>query len=87
MDAGHDAICVCSGSGFLWDQTYGEADIPEGWTPVQRCDLCEKYPDDEAAARAAAELDTEAEWCEPPTIVIADEFHDAGHGDWAVRNP
>jgi hypothetical protein len=48
--------CVeCGGGGYLVGQGYGYADIPDGWTPVQRCDACsEQVGDDEAADRAAA---------------------------------
>lgn len=44
----------CSGAGFLLNQTYGYADIPDGWTPVQRCDECAVFDGDRSASAAAA---------------------------------
>lgn len=45
----------CDGSGWLEDQSYGYADVPAGWTPIQRCDACERFDGDEAAAVAFAQ--------------------------------
>lgn len=46
----------CLGLGILWDQTYGHAVLLPGEVCVQRCDACGTLDDDEAAARAAAEI-------------------------------
>lgn len=68
---------ACGGAGYLLGQTYGEADIPAGWTPVQACDLCIQCDDEHAAAVAAGARDTVACYYEPADI--------AGLGDWAIR--
>jgi hypothetical protein len=41
-------------TGYLLHQEYGFADIPAGWTPVQRHDICGRYEGDGDAAEAAA---------------------------------
>jgi hypothetical protein len=41
-------------TGYLLNQEYGFAEIPAGWTPVQRDDLNDRYDSDEKAAKAAA---------------------------------
>jgi hypothetical protein len=48
--------CDCSdgGAGYLLDWSYGAADIPDDWTPVQRCDQCQRFEGDDDAAMAAA---------------------------------
>lgn len=45
---------ACEDTGFLLNQEYGTADIPEGWTPVQACDACNRFETDEDAAIQAA---------------------------------
>lgn len=40
--------------GYLLHQEYGFADIPAGWTPVQRHDNCNQFEGDDDAAAAAA---------------------------------
>lgn len=45
--------CECA-SGYLLNQEYGFADIPVGWTPVQRHDICDRFEGDGDAAEAAA---------------------------------
>lgn len=46
----------CGGNGYLLHQEYGFAAIPDGWTPVQRCDACNTFEGDgDAAERAAAD--------------------------------
>lgn len=48
-----DEVCgQCSGTGWLFDQGYSDA--PAGWVPVQRCDTCQRWADDEDAAIGAA---------------------------------
>lgn len=54
--------CECK-TGYVLDQTYGFADIPEGWTPVQAHDVCERFEGDaEAAAHAAHDKGTVAQY-------------------------
>jgi len=51
------SICtICKDAGYLWDQSYGYAEMPDGWVPVQSCDGPAHRPmmSDEDAARAAA---------------------------------
>lgn len=76
----------CGHTGYLIDQTYGAADIPDGWTPVQRCDTCQTFLDDEDAARAAgAARGAAVEWFEPEREPLGDDYDDAGPGDWAIE--
>lgn len=50
-----EPTCIeCGGTGYLLDQEYGTADIPKGWTPVQRCDACDQHANDWVAAERAA---------------------------------
>lgn len=51
-----DETCMCGGLGYLLEQSYGYTDMqmPEGWIPVQACDECRMFADDEQAAEAAA---------------------------------
>lgn len=77
--------CSDNGSGYLLDQTYGEADVPEGWTPVQACDVCQRFTTDEAAARyAARRLGGPIDWYPPAE---PDDGDEPGHGDWAILIP
>jgi hypothetical protein len=46
--------CSECATGYLLHQEYGFADIPAGWTPVQRHDICGRYEGDGDAAEAAA---------------------------------
>jgi hypothetical protein len=48
-----DDTCECQ-TGYLLYQEYGFADIPDGWTPVQRHDICDRFEGDGDAAEAAA---------------------------------
>lgn len=48
------ACPTCAGRGYLLDQTYGYADLPDGWTPVQACGECQQIRDDQDAAVNAA---------------------------------
>lgn len=69
---------TCDGQGFLGDQTYGDADIPEGWISVQACDTCKVFDDDEDAAAALDKLNgTDSRRWFPPV-------EPDGCGDWAV---
>lgn len=76
--------CECADTGYLLNQTYGCAEIPMGWTPVQACDVCRRFTEDEDAARAAAET-------AGPTIIAAyfrgvptlEDFPPPG--DWAIN--
>lgn len=78
---------VCAKTGYLLDQTYGHADIPTGWTPVQRCDTCDTFAGDyEAALSAAADHDTIEGWFDP----VYDATHEVTTegtlpGDHAIR--
>jgi hypothetical protein len=71
--------CSDNGSGYLLDQSYGEAEIPEGWTPVQACDTCQRFATDEAAAHYAARRSS---WA--PCFFPSESD---GPGDWAARIP
>lgn len=72
---------TCGGRQYLLDQTYGEADIPDGWTPVQACDACSTdLSDEDAAKKAAREHRTTYEWFEPER-----QGDDPGVGDWAIE--
>lgn len=51
MTEREEACETCDGSGILTD-CGGHLDPPEGYTIIQRCDRCERYPDDLAAAEA-----------------------------------
>ena len=74
--------CVCGDTGFLLNQTYGEAEIPDGWTPVQACDECRRFASDEEAAHAASQAMAAAvEWF-PGTV---DEDGEELHGEWAIE--
>ncbi len=67
--------------GVLVDQTYGYADIPDGWVPVQADDSSQEgrsISDQIAAARLSAAWGTEDRYFSTGT----DE-----PGDWAVRLP
>lgn len=80
-------------AGFLLEQSYGTAEIPEDWTPVQACDDCNKFETDEDAANAAAQaivLEGLAPGgCEVkyfPGVPAEDAEDDyEPPGDWAVR--
>ena len=77
--------CDCSdgGQGWLLDQTYGEAEIPEGWKPVQACDICMRFTDDKEAARQAANHHgTMSSWF---PAAAPEEEEEPGHGDWAIN--
>lgn len=50
----NETCCECGGIGYLISQEYGFADIPAGWTPVQRHDICDQFEGDGDAAEAAA---------------------------------
>ena len=64
--AGHDDSCDricegCDGSGIRWPAT-PSCVLPatdDGWFVVERCDTCQKYEDDLAAAEA---LFQDAHW-------------------------
>lgn len=76
--------CDCSddGAGWLLDQTYGEADIPQGWTPVQACDTCKVFRYDSDAARAAAAYHGNlVVKCFP---AVPDPEGERGHDEWAI---
>lgn len=84
-------------AGVLVDQTYGAADIPEGWVPVQVDDTwaltsAAFQVDDEWAAKVLAELwGTEAQYF-PGTMSPEGYEYELGSvehepGDWAVRLP
>lgn len=48
-------VCdVCSGLGFLLDQTCGDVTAPADYRTVQRCDTCGRRTTDALAARSAA---------------------------------
>lgn len=74
----------CHHTGFLLDQTYGCAEVPDGWTPVQRCDTCRFFDDDEDAAKAAAIAKGDV----PVGYFSGGTDEDDGEilpGDWAIR--
>lgn len=84
-----DETCL----GFLLEQSYGTAAIPEDWTPVQACDDCQKFESDEDAANAAAQAivfeGLAPGGCEVkyfPGVRSEDSEDDyEPPGDWAVR--
>lgn len=52
----------CGGSGYLWGQEYGfswPAEVREGEvaTPIQRCDMCERWEGDWDAAQQCLAMD------------------------------
>ena len=79
--------CIeCDSKGYLLDQGYGCVPIPDEWVPVQRCDTCKRFDDDEAAARAAAaNFTVDVDWFEPDPEIVADEIFSGGPGDWAIN--
>lgn len=48
---------ACGGSGIRCpaEPSCSLPDLPVGWVVVERCDLCERYPDDLAAAEVVCE--------------------------------
>ena len=55
-----EPCAICHGAGYLLDQSYGAADVPEDWLPVQACDACElgrSINDETAAHRAQNDAD------------------------------
>jgi hypothetical protein len=84
---------ACEDRGYLVDQTYGAADIPEDWTPVQACDGCEIGRDmtDEQAAMCAAndrdDIDRRVYFAYFPGYGHGDDPDDGDPdepGDWAI---
>lgn len=80
---GAGTCSVCHGTGYLLGQTYGDVDIPDGWTPVQRCDTCSMFDSDEAAAWTACAVEA-AHGCELFIEIPADHESDPPLGDWAI---
>lgn len=74
--------CDCDGLGLLADPVFDHAVIPDGWTLIQRCDRCERYPNDEAAAQIAAAL-LRVEYRYFPTPP-SEQPHSMYPGDWAI---
>lgn len=77
---------------YLIGQSYGNAEIPAGWTPVQANDEHPDRLDDEDAARLAAhELGTTVipvlyfEGYRPDGTFDDGTFEDHFPGDWAIR--
>ncbi len=58
-DEEDDEGCDGSGIRFPAGPTCAMYDLPTGWVFVERCDYCERYPDDLAAAEMLCE---EAVW-------------------------
>jgi hypothetical protein len=58
IDTTDDGPCDCAdhGAGYLIGQTYGHTDPPDGAVIVQRCDQCEVFDGDIAAAVAYANV-------------------------------
>jgi hypothetical protein len=88
-----DACDACGDKGYLYDQGYGMADIPEDWVPVQACDACAIGRDmtDEQAALSAAEDRDDIDhrvYCAwfPGDYADPNEPDDdeRGPGDWAI---
>lgn len=75
-----EACGTCHGTGYLLDQTYGNVELPSGWVPVQACDECGVFTDDEAVKAAAAERGVAyGYWGAVP-----EEFDDDRPGDWGI---
>ena len=89
MSTTNEDCDACDGTAYLLDQTYGNADIPNGWTPVQACDNCHagRNADDEKAAMFAA---NERDEIDHPVYYAYfpggwdDENDEALPGDWAI---
>jgi hypothetical protein len=77
----------CKHTGYLLDQGYGCAEIPEGWIPVQACDACCTLSDEKAAQTAAAHHGVEFDRFESQAELVGDEIFDGGPGDWAIKLP
>jgi len=43
-------------AGIHWPADPDGFDPPEGWSWVERCDSCQRYPDDESAAKQLNDL-------------------------------
>lgn len=69
----------CEHTGYLLGQTYENIDWPDGWLPIQRCDTCDEFEgDDAAAAFYATRNGTESRWVEAEGNLP---------GDYIVRLP
>lgn len=81
-----DTPCVqCGGKGYLEDQTYGEAEIPWDYVPIQRCDTCQVIDGDESAAHAYARDQIRMYQADgTPTGGALVMYFGEEHGDWAV---
>lgn len=69
----------CDHTGYLLGQTYENIDWPDGWSPIQRCDTCDEFEGDDAAAEHYAHrFGTEFRWV---------DAEDDLPGDYIVRLP
>lgn len=81
-----DAPCdVCGGAGFMWNHGYSHASVPGGHVPVQRCDACQVYDGDEAAAHAALAHRQRIGVARPGDVVVWVEDPRGLPGDWCIR--
>ena len=80
----------CDDMGYLIDQTYGNADVPEDWRPVQACDSCfiGKSRTDEDAAMCAAndrdDIDQRVHYAYVPGGYEDEDGDVRAPGDWAI---
>lgn len=69
---------ACEHTGYLIGQTYANIDWPDGWLPIQRCDTCDEFEGDDAAAAFYANRNgTECRWVDAGDVP----------GDYIVRLP
>lgn len=81
--AGAETCPQCD-EGVAVDQTYGTAMIPYESVPVQACDDCQVFADDEAAAQALAERWATTYGWAPG---VPDDGEPEPPGDWWVARP
>jgi hypothetical protein len=85
-----EATCQCGNTGYLLNQAYGYAAIPDGWTPVQACDDCKRFATDEDAAIQASR-DTNVGSTQYVSFSYfkaetdADDEGEDHPGDWAIH--
>lgn len=78
----------CSNVGYLLGQTYGTAEIPDGWTPIQACDTCQAFESDGLAAWSAKLAHQAPATAYFPSAIdddlVAGSMSSEGQGEWAI---